>query len=165
MINAPATFNDTLSALRDTLVQISRWGCRGFECSPQSLAILERWTQPMDAGPAKDSLEAIRHDLGQCTRCALSAKRTHVVFGEGNPKADLMFVGEGPGYEEDHSARPFVGPAGQLLTRIIEAMHLTRDQVYICNRSEEPLPPRPCLTPINRCPSSEAASTTMPVLK
>ena len=81
-----------------------------------------------------------------------------MVFGEGNPKADLMFVGEGPGYEEDHSARPFVGPAGQLLTRIIEAMHLTRDQVYICNVVK-------CRPPDNRNPEPAEIQMCRPFLE
>ncbi len=158
MTPAPDTFDNTLNALRDTLLQISRWGCRGFDCSPQTLAIIEKWSRPVAAGPPEDTLQTIRNDLGECRRCALSAERTHLVFGEGNPDAELMFVGEGPGAEEDHSGRPFVGPAGQLLTRIIEAMHLTRDQVYICNVVK-------CRPPDNRNPEPVEIQTCRPFLE
>ncbi|MBI3019150.1 MAG: hypothetical protein HYY61_04590 [Deltaproteobacteria bacterium] len=82
---------------------------------------------------SKETLEGIRADIGECTRCKLHLKRTHIVFGEGNPKAELMFVGEGPGHDEDVTGRPFVGRAGQLLTKIIEAMKLKRQDVYIAN--------------------------------
>ena len=157
MKTAPVTLDHTLSALHNTLVQLSKWGCRGFDCSPQSLAILKKWTDPMDAQAVGEGLDAIRSDLGECTRCGLSAKRTHLVFGEGDPKAELMFVGEGPGQEEDRSGKPFVGPAGQLLTRIIEAMHLTRDQVYICNVVK-------CRPPDNRNPEPVEIQTCRPFL-
>jgi len=80
-----------------------------------------------------EKLEALRREVAKCTRCALHKTRRHLVFGEGNPNADLMFVGEAPGYEEDMQGRPFVGPAGQLLTRIIRAIDMDRGEVYIAN--------------------------------
>lgn len=84
--------------------------------------------------PRRDlSLTEIRELIGDCRRCKLWETRTNIVFGEGNPKAELMFVGEAPGEEEDLQARPFVGRAGQLLTKMIEAMGKTRDDVYIAN--------------------------------
>lgn len=153
----PDSFDGTIGALNDTLLQLSRWGCHGFDCSPQSLAILKRWSQPMEDQMVGEGLDQIRDDLGECTRCGLSANRTNLVFGEGNPEAELMFVGEGPGLEEDRSGRPFVGPAGQLLTRIIEAMHLTRDQVYICNVVK-------CRPPDNRNPDPAEIETCRPFL-
>lgn len=162
MIQDPATANDPLCALRDTLLQLSRWGCQGFECSPQTLAILNTWFRPVPAAPSEDvpvdTLVAIRDDLGDCRRCGLSAGRSHLVFGEGNPRAELMFVGEGPGAEEDRSGKVFIGPAGQLLTRIIEAMHLTRDQVYICNVVK-------CRPPGNRNPEAVEIQTCRPFLE
>lgn len=82
---------------------------------------------------AQDSLNEIRADIGDCTRCRLCEQRTHIVFGVGNPKADLMFVGEAPGRDEDRQGEPFVGRAGQLLTKIIEAMKFKRSEVYIAN--------------------------------
>lgn len=83
--------------------------------------------------PADRTLEEIRADIGDCQRCKLCETRTTIVFGEGNPRADLLFIGEAPGADEDEQGRPFVGRAGQLLTRMIEAMGLKRDEVYICN--------------------------------
>src|SRR5580765_4156821 len=86
-------------------------------------------------GSAGEALAAIRADIGpDCSRCKLHAQgRKQVVFGVGNPDADLMFVGEAPGADEDTQGIPFVGRAGQLLTKMIEAINLTRDQVYIAN--------------------------------
>src|SRR5262249_41359636 len=74
--------------------------------------------------PTDASLEAIREDIGECTRCKLSEHRTNIVFGEGNPKAKLVFIGEGPGADEDATGRPFVGRAGQLLDKIIASIGL-----------------------------------------
>jgi len=83
--------------------------------------------------PVSETLEDIRRDLGDCRRCKLWSTRTNIVFGEGNPKAELMFVGEAPGADEDASGRPFVGRAGQLLTKMIEAIDMKREDVYIAN--------------------------------
>ena len=80
-----------------------------------------------------DTLDEIRSDLGECTRCILHEGRTTLVFGAGNPDADLVFVGEAPGRDEDLQGVPFVGRAGQLLTKIIASIGLTRDEVYIAN--------------------------------
>src|SRR5215813_3853724 len=82
---------------------------------------------------ANETLEDIRRDLGECQRCKLWSTRANIVFGEGNPKAELMFVGEAPGADEDATGRPFVGRAGQLLTKMIEAIGLKREDVYIAN--------------------------------
>ncbi|GAM11698.1 DNA polymerase [Geobacter sp. OR-1] len=94
-----------------------------------------------------ETLDSIRSDLGDCHRCQLGATRTSLVFGVGNPNARLVFVGEGPGRDEDLQGEPFVGEAGKLLTRIIEAMGLKRSDVYICNvikcrppQNRDPLP-------------------------
>jgi uracil-DNA glycosylase len=79
-------------------------------------------------------LQKLKEEALQCTRCKLSTTRTKVVFGEGNPNADILFIGEGPGKTEDATGRPFVGRAGELLTRIIEnGMGLSRNDVYIAN--------------------------------
>ncbi len=163
MSHPPATLDDTLAALHNTLAQLAGWGCTGFDCSARSVATLSRWggcaggSAEPGAAPPADTLETIRADLGDCRRCALSAHRTHLVFGEGDPGAQLVFVGEGPGGEEDRSGRPFVGPAGQLLTRIIQAMHLTREQVYICNVVK-------CRPPGNRNPEPAEIDTCRPYL-
>ncbi len=80
------------------------------------------------------TLESIREEIGDCTRCKLHKGRNSIVYGEGDPKATIVFVGEGPGFEEDQQGRPFVGAAGQLLTDIIEkGMKIKRAEVYICN--------------------------------
>ncbi len=127
-------------------------GCRGFDSIPESIEILNSW----DA--RSDSLDAILKDLAECRRCSLAEGRNHLVFGEGNPEARLVFIGEGPGFEEDRKGAPFVGPAGELLTRIIQAMGLTRDQVYICNVVK-------CRPPKNRNPFPEEIQACLPFLE
>ncbi len=104
-------------------------------------------------------LDKVREELGDCKRCALSASRTSIVFGEGDPGAALVFVGEGPGAEEDRQARPFVGAAGQLLTDIIEkGMLLKRREVYICNIVK-------CRPPENRTPEEAEIAACAPFLE
>ena len=103
--------------------------------------------------PARpSSLEEIREEIGDCRRCKLWEGRTNIVFGVGNPKADLMFVGEAPGIDEDAQGIPFVGRAGRLLTKIIEAIDLKRDQVYIANILK-------CRPPDNRDPQADEVAT------
>ncbi|MBI4313202.1 MAG: uracil-DNA glycosylase [Candidatus Omnitrophica bacterium] len=94
----------------------------------------------------------------QCTLCNLCKKRRTAVFGEGNPKAEIMFVGEGPGAEEDMQGRPFVGPAGALLTKIIQALGLSREEVYIANTVK-------CRPPNNRVPAPEELAACRPYLE
>jgi uracil-DNA glycosylase family 4 len=103
------------------------------------------------------TLENIREELGDCRRCSLCETRRNLVFGEGNPNAKLVFVGEAPGESEDIQGIPFVGRAGQLLTRIIEAMGLKRKDVYICNILK-------CRPPGNRNPRPEEIKTCEPYL-
>lgn len=99
------------------------------------------------------ALQAIRDEIGDCTRCPLAyAGRRNIVFGEGDPSARLMFVGEGPGADEDASGRPFVGKAGQLLNNMIAAMGLKREEVYIANIVK-------CRPPANRVPEPVEANT------
>jgi DNA polymerase len=108
---------------------------------------------------AHDQLVAIRNDIGDCTRCKLHMLgRTQIVFGVGNPDADLMFVGEAPGQDEDIQGFPFVGRAGQLLTRIIEAIDLKREDVYIANVLK-------CRPPNNRNPEPDEVASCQPFLK
>jgi uracil-DNA glycosylase len=105
-----------------------------------------------------DALAAVRADIGDCTRCKLhTLGRTQVVFGVGNPSADLMFVGEAPGADEDIQGMPFVGRAGQLLTKIIEAIGLKREDVYIANVIK-------CRPPQNRNPEPDEVATCEPFL-
>src|SRR5258705_399333 len=104
------------------------------------------------------ALRLIREDLGDCTRCALHKQgRKQIVFGVGNPNAELLFVGEGPGADEDEQGEPFVGRSGQLLTNMIKAMGLTREQVYIANIVK-------CRPPGNRAPEREESETCSPFL-
>ena len=110
-----------------------------------------------DRATAADTLDEIRNDLGECTRCALHAGRTTLVFGVGNPDADLVFVGEAPGRDEDLQGVPFVGRAGQLLTKIIASIGLTRDEVYIANVVK-------CRPPDNRNPEPGEVQTCEPFL-
>lgn len=105
----------------------------------------------------RPTLEGIRDDLGECTRCPLHETRMNIVFGEGDPHARLMFVGEGPGADEDRQGRPFVGKAGQLLTRMIRAMNIERSQVYIANVVK-------CRPPGNRDPQPSEIRTCKPFL-
>jgi uracil-DNA glycosylase family 4 len=104
-----------------------------------------------------DSLERIREDIGDCTRCRLHRGRTKIVFGVGNARAELVFVGEGPGHDEDMQGEPFVGRAGRLLTQMIEAMSLRREDVYICNVVK-------CRPPENRLPEKDEIATCSPFL-
>ncbi len=105
----------------------------------------------------KFGLGAVRELLGDCRRCPLHRTRHSLVFGEGNPEADLVFVGEAPGADEDAQGRPFVGRAGQLLTKIIGAMGLKREEVYICNILK-------CRPPGNRNPQPEEIAPCEPFL-
>lgn len=115
---------------------------------------------PVQLGRSPDrpgTLKEIRDELGDCRRCPLHKSRTNIVFGEGNPRARLMFVGEGPGEEEDQQGEPFVGKAGQLLTRMIRAIELERSEVYIANIIK-------CRPPGNRNPLPLEIETCSPFL-
>jgi uracil-DNA glycosylase family 4 len=103
------------------------------------------------------ALKAIREDIGDCTRCRLHKGRTNIVFGVGNVNTDLMFVGEGPGADEDAQGEPFVGRAGQLLNNMISAMGLMREDVYIGNVVK-------CRPPGNRTPEKDECDTCLPFL-
>ncbi|HVU45329.1 MAG TPA: uracil-DNA glycosylase [Terracidiphilus sp.] len=121
-----------------------------FPAPPQALNVI-----PPDERPA--ALQAIREDIGDCTRCALHKGRNKIVFADGAPTARLMFVGEGPGADEDAQGLPFVGRAGQLLNNMITAMGLKREEVYIANVVK-------CRPPGNRTPEPDEANTCSPFL-
>jgi len=104
------------------------------------------------------TLEEVRKELGDCKRCKLHQTRRTIVFGEGNEKATLMFIGEGPGYDEDVQGRPFVGRAGQLLTKIIQSINLQREEVYIANIIK-------CRPPQNRNPEPDEIQSCNPFLR
>jgi uracil-DNA glycosylase len=109
-------------------------------------------------GVGAAGLQVVRDELGDCQRCKLAPKRTNLVWGVGNPEAALVFVGEAPGADEDRTGEPFVGAAGQLLTKMIEAMGLTRQDVYICNILK-------CRPPGNRNPEPDEILQCEPFLK
>lgn len=119
-------------------------------------------TQPEDNSDQQihpASLEGLREHIGNCERCKLHQSRTHLVYGEGSPVAKLVFVGEGPGVDEDLAGRPFVGKSGKLLTKIIEkGMGLTREEVYISNVVK-------CQPPKNRDPEKDEIEACVPFLK
>lgn len=126
---------------------------RGWEGWPQEHPLPERESPPSFA-----TLEEVRAWMGDCRRCKLHQSRTHIVFGKGDPQARLVFVGEGPGRDEDLQGEPFVGQAGQLLTKIIQAMQLTREEVYITNIVK-------CRPPENRNPQPDEIAACGPFLK
>jgi DNA polymerase len=138
---------DWIEAARDYLEYQVALGVREIRLAPRR-DVHKRFTD----------LETIRADLGDCKRCRLHEARTNIVFGEGNPRARLMFVGEGPGREEDLQGRPFVGRAGALLTRMIKAMTLERAEVYIANVVK-------CRPPRNRDPKEDEIIACLPFLE
>lgn len=140
--------------LRGYLQYMKGLGYAGVELSENSLRILDGWHKDVMA----ETLDMIREDLGACRRCKLHKGRRHIVFGVGNPGAKLVLVGEAPGYEEDVQGRPFVGAAGQLLTRILQAIGLTREDVYICNIIK-------CRPPGNRNPEQDEIDACIPFLR
>lgn len=140
----------------NTLRFLEQMGCKGFDASTEVLDTLEAWERKNVF--SVETLEDIRSDLGDCRRCGLSEGRTNIVFGSGNAHAKLVFIGEGPGYEEDRQGQPFVGAAGRLLTKIIEAIKFTRNQVYICNIIK-------CRPPGNRNPMPDEIAACSPFLK
>lgn len=124
--------------------------------APMPLAVQADAPAPASPGTAL-TLERVREEVGDCRRCPLCATRTNIVFGTGDPHASLLFVGEAPGHDEDLQAIPFVGRAGQLLTKMIIAMGLSREQVYIANIVK-------CRPPENRNPAPEEIAACQPFL-
>jgi DNA polymerase len=124
---------------------------------PRSTLFGDLTPAPVTLTKSAETFEQIHAEIGDCTRCPLHQQRTHVVHTEGNRKARLMFVGEAPGADEDTQARPFVGRAGQLLTKIIEAIGMKREDVLIGNVNR-------CRPPGNRTPTTEEASVCKPYL-
>lgn len=114
---------------------------------PQALSLFEETPRIVN-----DTLERIREEIGDCRRCRLWEHRKTIVYGVGNPRAELVFVGEAPGADEDEQGIPFVGRAGQLLTRMLAAIDLSRDDVYICNVIK-------CRPPGNRSPERDEIET------
>ncbi len=140
--------------LKGYLEYLKELGCEGVSLSETPLRRLGQWDNRFTV----ESLETIREDLGECKRCKLHKGRKQIVFGAGDPKARLLLVGEGPGYEEDVQGLPFVGAAGQLLTKILAAIGLTRQEVYICNIIK-------CRPPGNRNPEPDEIAACFPFLE
>jgi DNA polymerase len=148
-----------LIELRAYLSWISERGDRmiAFAPAPAEVSPAEP-TEPMPRKLPVVTLESVREEIGDCTRCKLHKGRTNLVFGVGSPTARLMFVGEAPGEDEDKKGEPFVGKAGQLLTKMIEAMGILREDVYICNTVK-------CRPPNNRNPEPDELGSCEPFLK
>src|ERR1041385_752779 len=152
----------------DRAPRASRTALARLQADPVAASLREACTSPTERAlqtPNKaDLLAAVRERVGACTKCAhLACSRTQTVFGVGNPDADLMFIGEAPGADEDQQGEPFVGRAGQLLTRILSAMNFARDDVYIANI----LKCRPDTAPGtfgNRAPTPTEMQTCRPYL-
>ena len=156
----PGEWSAWLASAREWLVELAEEGVERIAVVPgptpepapipaSPLSLFE----PAPAWSGEATLESVRVELGECTRCRLCEERTKIVFGDGNPDADLMFVGEGPGAEEDRTGLPFVGRAGELLTAMIEkGLGIPRRDVYICNIVK-------CRPPGNRTPLADEART------
>ena len=154
-MNENQNWNMIANPLLEHLKFLTEEGILGLELSGQtrkSDMVESRNTQE------QSSLDSIRELIGNCTRCPLNQNRHNIVFGEGNPNPEIVFVGEGPGKEEDLSGIPFVGRAGNLLDRIIAAMDLSREDVYITNIVK-------CRPPNNRNPDLIEINTCTPFLK
>ncbi len=157
--------SDPIEQLVEHLHALGEWGVPGFSRDPAwrrvpaaDEPVGEPTPADMPVADAAATLSALRDHIGDCTRCKLhTIGRRQVVFGVGNPDAELMFVGEAPGQDEDIQGMPFVGRAGQLLTKIIEAMGLRRDDVYIANVIK-------CRPPGNRNPEPDEVATCEPFL-
>ena len=151
-LNLDREIKSIMGHIKNLIFMCEEWGLAPPELSEPTLTYLEDGPDPIR------SLDDLRRFVGDCKRCRLSHGRTHLVFGEGSHQARLVFVGEGPGREEDREGSPFVGEAGKLLTKIIHAMGLTREDVYICNVVK-------CRPPGNRNPEPDEIRTCIPFLK
>jgi DNA polymerase len=143
------TMNELISDLKTYLKYLKGMGIVSF---PISKINSEKTTRSEIL-----TLAEVREELGDCKRCKLHRTRKTIVFGEGNQKATLMFIGEGPGYDEDVQGKPFVGRAGQLLTKIIESINRSREEVYIANIIK-------CRPPQNRNPEPDEIQSCYPFL-
>lgn len=149
---------DIFKEIKQRLETEKAFGIHGLEKIPTAIAVDRKPEKEISTSTDKaDILKKAFHEMGDCRLCPLSMTRTHLVFGQGSAEARLMFVGEAPGYEEDQQGLPFVGAAGQLLTKIIEAMKLTREKVYIANCLK-------CRPPNNRSPLSTEIVLCKPFL-
>ncbi len=153
----PETRSPLLRDYLSTLRFLNEVGVTTLPVNDAPTGVTHRGPTPLPPADPNHALKELENSLQGCTRCKLSKGRNHLVFGEGSPQADLMFIGEGPGRDEDRQGRPFVGRAGQLLSRIIRAMGLTRDEVYIANIVK-------CRPPNNRNPEPDEIAACLPFL-
>jgi uracil-DNA glycosylase len=147
---------EVAAQVRSLLEDLKNLGIAEVSYIPQKIS-----SSPVGEGGMEEhseTLEEIRADLGDCRRCPLWQSRKNIVFGAGDPHARLVFVGEAPGREEDKVGQPFVGEAGRLLDRILFAMGMTREEIYICNVEK-------CRPPNNRDPRAEEIEACEPFLK
>jgi len=153
----PAELRQLIIGLRHYLEEERTLGLEGWPRA-SSPARAESLSGPATGrSPSPSSLEAVRSELGDCHRCKLHPYRTQIVFGIGNPQAKLVFIGEAPGRDEDLQGEPFVGQAGQLLNKIIQAIQLRREEVYIANIIK-------CRPPENRNPEPDEIAACEPFL-
>jgi len=162
-LNAQAEIKEIFDCLRNILIAHKEIGLEPPHISAQDPAPVDAGASAVESGfgplDHQESLEALMAYVGDCRRCKLHEGRTRLVFGEGAPRARLVFVGEGPGRQEDLEGRPFVGEAGKLLTKIIEnGMGLARKDVYICNIVK-------CRPPQNRNPEGDEIESCIPFLR
>ncbi len=157
-MSPPENRSALLRKIRLSLADLKQEGVEFLGRPPAGAPVeRQRFDSSSESDPA-EGLRLIRENLGECTRCRLRERRNRIVFGEGNPQAPVVFVGEGPGAEEDRTGRPFVGRAGELLTRIIESVGWRREEVYICNIVK-------CRPPKNRDPAPDEVATCRPFLE
>jgi len=156
-LNYQAQLREIVIGLKHHLEEEQRRGWEGWVRSPVAPKNRVTVSPPAPGAPLPANLGTIKAELGDCRRCKLHANRTQIVFGTGNPRAKLLFVGEAPGREEDLQGEPFVGQAGQLLNKIIQAMQLRREQVYIGNIVK-------CRPPENRNPEPDEIMACEPFL-
>ncbi len=147
-VNAGRELDQLITYTKNYVEYQRSLGLTGFVPQQKATTVIQK---------RSSTLEQVRQELGDCRRCKLSETRTNIVFGDGDEQARLVFVGEGPGRDEDIKGLPFVGRAGQLLTKIIQAMNLARSQVYICNIIK-------CRPPGNRNPQSDEITACEPFL-
>jgi uracil-DNA glycosylase family 4 len=154
-----ASISEPVGELRNIVSHLKRLMKADMEMGLESPTLSSSTLDYLDAGVLNfASLEDLRHFIGDCRRCRLYQGRKKLVFGEGSPEARLVFVGEGPGRDEDLVGLPFVGEAGKLMTKIIAAMGLRREEVYICNVVK-------CRPPKNRDPQEDEIETCLPFLR
>ncbi len=141
--------------IRNYFQFLSTLGCSGFDCSAHAIEQMQEWGS--GGRFHTETIYNIERMAKDCRCCHLSADRKQVVFGSGDPKAGLMFIGDYPDLEDEKQGRPFVGEAGELLTKIIHAMGFTRENVYLCNVIK-------CIPPGKRVPVQEEINACLPLL-